>query len=100
MGRNSNARMTFAELIDSNRKLIMDQWAQRVSVFAGSRGVDRPALQNQMVEILDQLSDALRTGRIQHKDLALLTESFKAGPTSLGIHRVHAGFDLVEVVAE
>ena len=100
MDGNSNARTTFAELIDSNRKLIVDQWARRVSVFAGSRGVDRPALQNQMGEILGQLSAALRTGRIQHKDLALLTESFKAGPTSHGIHRVDAGFDLVEVVAE
>jgi two-component system phosphate regulon sensor histidine kinase PhoR len=100
MERNSNARTTFAELIDSNRKLIMDQWAQRVSVFAGSRGVDKPALQNQMGEILGQLSEALRTGRIQNKDLAYLTESFKAGPTSHGIHRVDVGFDLVEVVAE
>src|SRR5437868_14256206 len=100
MDRNSNARTIFAELIDSNRERIMAQWVQRVAIFAGSRGLNRPARQNQMGEILGQLSAALRTGRIQHKDLALLTESFKAGPTSHGIHRVDAGFDLVEDVAE
>jgi signal transduction histidine kinase len=92
--------MAFARLIDSNRELIMDQWAQRVRIFAGSRGLDKPALQNQMGEILGHLSAALRTGRIKHKDLALLTESFKGGPTAHGIHRVDIGFDLVEVVAE
>jgi two-component system phosphate regulon sensor histidine kinase PhoR len=100
MDRNSNARTTLAGLIDSNRELIMHEWIQRVRFFAGSRGLDRPALQNKMGEILGQLSAALRTGRIKHKDLALLTESFKAGPTSHGIHRVDVGFDVVEVVAE
>jgi two-component system phosphate regulon sensor histidine kinase PhoR len=100
MDRKTNARTTFAKLIDSNRELIMDQWVRRVRVFAGSRGMDKPALQNQMGEVLGHLSAALRTGRIQHEDLALLTESFKAGPTSHGIHRVDVGFDLVEVVAE
>src|SRR5678809_1331859 len=99
MDRNSN-RMALAELIDSTRDRIMDQWVQRVAGFAGSRGLNRPALQNQMGEILGQLSAALRTGRIKHAELASLTESFKSGPRSHGAHRVDVRFDLVEVVAE
>lgn len=88
------------DLIDANHLELMRRWAERVRLFAGARGLDRPALLNRMQEILREISESLRSGEVRRDDLAALTETFKSGPRSHGAHRVESGFDVVEVVAE
>lgn len=87
---------TLADLIEPGRDAIMAEWRDRVRELPDAAKLDAPTLNDMMPRLLDELVTALRAG---HAD-SVLDVQLSEAPKLHGLERLHAGFDIVEVVAE
>lgn len=85
-----------ADLIPVHKAELMQDWREEVRRLPAARKLDAPTLNDMMPRVLEELSRALRAGYTESvTDLYL-----KEGPRLHGLERLHAGFDIVEVVSE
>jgi len=75
---------------------LMHDWREEVRRLPAAQKLDAPTLNDMMPRVLDELARALRAGYTESvTDIYL-----KEGPRLHGLERLHAGFDIVEVVSE
>ena len=74
----------------------MAEWRDRVRRLPDAAKLDAPTLNDMMPRLLDELVTALRAGRAD----SVLDVQLSEAPKLHGLERLHAGFDIVEVVAE
>ena len=74
----------------------MAEWCNRVLEIPEARKLDKPTLHDMMPRLLDELIQAL-SGR---ENPSVLDAHHAEAPKLHGLERLHAGYDIVEVVAE
>ena len=85
-----------ADLIPVHKDKLMHDWRSEVRRLPAAQKLDAPTLNDMMPRVLDELARALRAGHTESvTDIYL-----KEGPRLHGLERLHAGFDIVEVVSE
>lgn len=85
-----------AVLIPAHKDQLMRDWREEVRRLPAAQKLDAPTLNDMMPRVLDELAKALRAGRT-----GSVTDMYlKEGPRLHGLERLHAGFDIVEVVSE
>lgn len=85
-----------ADLIPQQREALMADWRTQVRRLPAAQRLDAPTLNDLMPKVLDELTRALRAGYTE----SVLDVHLRESPRLHGLERLHAGFDLVEVVAE
>ena len=80
------------DLIESHRSELLSDWQCDVAVLPGVEHLDAPTITDHIPQLLAELSDNLRSDRIE----AIVISS----PTEHGVQRWRVGFDITEVVAE
>jgi len=85
-----------ADLLEPNRDAIMAEWRARVREMPDAAKLDAPTLNDMMPRLLDELTMSLRTGQAD----SVLDVNPTEAPKLHGLERLHAGYDIVEVVAE
>jgi len=86
----------FSDLIRQDRDLILRQWITEVMRVPGAKELDRPTLIDHMPQLIDDIWHGLR----KQEDLDIANGNGNGTSEAHGVLRLHAGFDLVEVVAE
>jgi signal transduction histidine kinase len=74
----------------------MARWRERVRQMPDAAKLDAPTLNDMMPRLVDELVRALRVGTTP----SVLDIHSSEAPKLHGLERLHAGYDLVEVVAE
>jgi signal transduction histidine kinase len=85
-----------AGLIEREREALLVQWRQQVSQLPCAQGLDAPALDDHVPELLDELAVAFR----RVSDETIPESVLQGTPPAHGRQRLQDGFDIVEVVAE
>jgi len=86
----------FAKTIQRRREQVLLDWRQQVRRLPAARNLDVPTLNDHVPPLLDELTEALGSGKYQ----SLLDVQLENSPRIHGSQRLRAGFDIVEVVAE
>jgi len=86
----------FANAIQANHESLLRDWRIQVRRLPAAQNLDVPTLNDHIPALVAQLVEALRKGRTESVIDAHLNNS----PRIHGSMRLHAGFDIVEVVAE
>lgn len=74
----------------------MAEWRKRVLAIPEARKLDKPTLNDMMPRLLDEL-----VGALSGRDNPSVLDAYHAqAPKLHGLERLHAGYDIVEVVAE
>ena len=79
-------------LLKEKRDELLATWRRQVRQLPGAANLDAPTINDQVPELLDHLSEALKAGDENHETNAVSAEH--------GLLRWQAGFDVSEVVAE
>lgn len=85
-----------AALIEGQREALLVQWRQQVCQLPAAKGLDAPALDDHVPELLDELAVAFR----RMSDATIPESVLQGTPPAHGRQRLQDGFDIVEVVAE
>lgn len=86
----------FADAIRRNREKLLRDWREQVRRLPTAEKLDVPTLNDHIPPLLDQLISALTVGETE----SVLQLELEHSPRVHGSQRLHAGFDIVEVVAE
>ena len=86
----------FAKTIQRRREQVLLDWRQQVRRLPAARNLDVPTLNDHVPPLLDELTEALGSGKYE----SLLDVQLENSPRIHGSQRLRAGFDIVEVVAE
>lgn len=84
-----------ADLLKRHKAQLMSNWRAMLRELPGSRGLDRPTLDDHIPLLIDEIVAALRAVHEQ----SVVGQDMEA-PAVHGEQRFGAGFDLLEVVAE
>jgi two-component system, OmpR family, phosphate regulon sensor histidine kinase PhoR len=84
------------DLIEVERDTILAEWRRRVMQLPSAKGLDAPTLIDHIPHLLIELSVALRS----RDDESIPEMLVNGSPPHHGLQRLHAGFNLEEVVAE
>ena len=74
----------------------MAEWCNRVLTIPEASKLDRPTLRDMMPRLLDELVQALSA----RENPSVLDAPHAEAPKLHGLERLHAGYDIIEVVAE
>lgn len=85
-----------ADLIPPHKDALMAKWRTRVREMPDAAKLDAPTLNDLMPRLLDELVLALRSGETP----SVLDVQGSSAPKLHGLERLHAGYDIVEVVGE
>lgn len=85
-----------ADLIALHKDGLMAEWRARVRRMPAAAKLDAPTLHDLMPRLVDELVRSL----LDRQAVSLLDVDVSAGPKLHGLERLHAGYDIVEVVAE
>src|SRR5215475_1523483 len=86
----------FAQTIQQRYGQLLEKWRSEVRRLPAARNMDAPTLNDHIPSLLDHLAAALIAGETE----SVLDLQVEHGPQIHGTQRLHAGFDVVEVVAE
>jgi two-component system phosphate regulon sensor histidine kinase PhoR len=86
----------FAEVIHHDRDKLLGKWRREIRRLPTARKMDVPTLNDHIPALLDELGSALLAGGTE----SVLDLELENSPKIHGTQRLHAGFDIVEVVAE
>ena len=89
-------KRAFAHLVALRKDALMAEWRHRVLAIPQAAKLDKPTLNDMMPRLLDQLVGALSG----HENPSVLDVHRAEAPKLHGLERLHAGYDIVEVVAE
>lgn len=85
-----------ADLLRQHRQELMASWRDEVRRLPAARDLDVPTLNDHIPDVIEELVDALVAGETE----SVMDLQLEKGPRVHGTERFHAGFDIVEVVAE
>ena len=85
-----------AQLIDRKAETLLVRWRVDVRELPAARDLDVPTLNDHIPQLLAEIVAALRIG----SDESIAHALREGSPTQHGLQRVHAGYDIEEVVAE
>jgi signal transduction histidine kinase len=94
--QNNSNLPQLAVLIRQRREEVLKSWREQVRHLPAARNLDAPTLNDHIPQVLDELADALTTGKAE----SVMDLQFENSPKLHGVERFRAGFDIVEVVAE
>jgi two-component system phosphate regulon sensor histidine kinase PhoR len=80
-------------LIRTQREALLDRWREQVRQLPGAAGLDAPTINDEVPQLLDNLTEALDIGNEYGETNAAISAEH-------GLLRWQAGFDVTEVVAE
>jgi two-component system, OmpR family, phosphate regulon sensor histidine kinase PhoR len=84
------------DLIQLERKALVDEWRRRVMELPSAQELDAPTIIDHIPDLLDELAEALQSRRDESIPEVLMNGT----PPRHGIQRLRDGFDIAEVVAE
>jgi signal transduction histidine kinase len=85
-----------AELIREHRAALLASWREQVRRLPSASGLDAPALNDHIPQLIDEIADAL-----QERAGGDTTDAVLEGASpEHGVQRLHDGFDIREVVGE